>query len=180
MPWGLLLKRDGVRKGDGWEAGAGRDARLWGLVQSTPRCPIQWPIVAPGVGTPVERVIGFAQPVVEGRGVELQFPAGNAEPWLFAFLISRCLDCRSPRFRGQGCNYSRGTFRSWEHLSLNKNERLYSLWSSSYWYLRKDSSDDLVLISEISLGIRCWDNFGRHPRLLDTQFYFSTIIKVTF
>lgn len=80
-------------KEDGWEAGAGRDARLWGLIQSTPRCPIQGPIVAPGAGTPVERVIVFAQPVVEGRGVELQFPAGNAEPWLFAFLISRCLDC---------------------------------------------------------------------------------------
>lgn len=67
-------------KGDGWEAGAGRDAPLWGLIQSTPRCLIQRPIVAPGAGAPVERVIGFAQPVVEGRGVELQFPAGNAEP----------------------------------------------------------------------------------------------------
>lgn len=110
-PSGLLLKRDGVCKGDGWEAGAERDARLWGLpIQSTPRCPVQRPIVAPETGTAVGRVMGFAQPVVEGRGGELQFPAGNAEPWLFAFLISRCLDCSSPCFRGQGCNYTRGTF----------------------------------------------------------------------
>lgn len=70
-----MWKREG-----GWEAGAGREARLRGrVVQSAPRCPIQGPIVAPGA-----RVAGcgFAQPVGEGRGGELQFPAGNAEPRL--------------------------------------------------------------------------------------------------
>lgn len=82
-------------KGEGGrEAGVRREARLRGrIIQSAWRYPIQGPIVAPGAGLPVGRVIGFAQPVVEGRGGELQFPAGNAEPRLVAFLISRCLDC---------------------------------------------------------------------------------------
>lgn len=51
------------------------------------------------------------------------------------------------------------------------------------WYLRKDRSHDLVLISEISLVIcvsRYWDNFGRCARNLDTQLLFSIIIEVTF
>ena len=40
----------------------------------------------------VSRMIGFAQPVAEGRGGELQFPAGNAKPCLTTFLIRWCMD----------------------------------------------------------------------------------------
>lgn len=56
------------REGGG-EAGAGPSARLRGrVVQSAARCPRQGPIVALALGLPVGLVIGFAQPVVEGRG----------------------------------------------------------------------------------------------------------------
>lgn len=92
-----MLKPDGLWKRDGGgEAGAEREARLPDVSSNQPRAlPFKdqsW-LLAPA--SPVVHVTGFALPVVEGRGGELQFPAGNAEQslGLVAFLIRRCLDC---------------------------------------------------------------------------------------
>lgn len=105
-----MLKRGGY----GREKVAGRraqDGRLgFGHVSSNqPRAvPLQDQSWLLALGSPVVRVIGFVQPVVEGRGGELQFPARNVEPSVVAFLVRRGLTVKSPRFRGQVCNYWEG------------------------------------------------------------------------
>lgn len=114
-----MLKLDGCGK----EKVAGRraqDGRLgFGNVSSNqPRAvPFKDQSWFLALGSPVVRVIGFVQPVVEGRGGELQFPARNVEPSVVAFLIRRGLPVKSPRFRGQGCNF-------WEGLLFLTEESL--------------------------------------------------------